>query len=821
MTATGFSVRRDINHKPPKGHSIYKTFHKDWEWVEGDARRLRKAVTGGTAVTPGQWGSGSNRYGDTVEGYKSKFRGEFIKTDFVLLDFDNGISLEDAIKHPYFCETASFLYTSPSHRLPHKGDRLRVVWQLTESIKSWREFDDLILGLRLKLGEIDDTSINAASMLFGTNPNLNNDFTCHIWGNHANRLDPAPLVAETQRRRAEKLERLKEQGYEAGENWEYDKETCDEDRVALMIHCLKYHDSIGGRFVPERIPNTGSYDIVRDCIAGMVHYFGAEITLEIINEAEWWGDPSEGFDPQSLVEDYALREELWEPGMERWCTYNTVTKFASEHLTSVDPGGRRGVSWVSPVMPSKDFCMFKYDQQEEPPITAEELAQAFADLEEPSMDDMLSFYNPIVAEQIKGKCENILANPEMAAMAFLSAAASVIGRKMHLNVIHGYRQEAILWTMNVSKTSTAKDAAARAGAGFLYELQRIADENHERDYRGKNPSEIPRRKYFTATDGQIQGTIANLERDGSLFRFQDECIGFFEGFDQYNSGGKGNEEQKWLKLWTGADISELLKSEKDSYHVKQPRVSIAGLTQLDPLLDLMRRVTKNGETGGNGMFGRWLINLPTMPKKRYLDPHSFYYGNETSSKWDATSLHIGKQLYLSQEETLWRPSFETAEWYRKWLNKLFEKTEKESGFVRDYIQKERAQIGRTALVFAGIDLALTEDLIHSEGFRERELPLETLQRACGLFEYHVNQIRVLVSLMKQGKSADGADLAAKLEAKIEGSYAANDIIEWRRLSGVAPLQTALRKKETTRQQVEDLLRSFDCVKEEDGKFIRV
>ena len=821
ITKTGFSVRPDVRHKPLKDDPIYKTFHRDWAWVEGDAKRLCKAVTQGVAVTPGHWCDGTNRYGTKVKGYKSKYRGDFKEAHFVMLDFDGGMKLDDAISHPFFAETASFLYTSPSHRLPGKGDRLRVVWQLSSPVTSWKDLDDVILSLRLKLGGIDDSAINAASLLFGSMPDRNENFFCHIWANHRNRLDPAPLIQERQAAREKRRAELIAHGYAAGQCWELDKETCGEDRVALMIHCLKFHESIGARFVPERIEDTGSYEIVFKVLGGLIHYFGVELTYHIIEAAQWWGD--ESFDIDSLIDELILREEDFDPVLtEEWSSYNTILKLAGEHLVSIDSNGVKGQAWICPAMPKEDFALFKFEDPMSPPVTSEDVAAAFADLDEPTQDDMLSYYNPIVAEQIKGKCENILANPEMAAMAFLSAIASVIGRKMHAHIIHGYHQESILWTMSAAKTSSGKDAAANAGAGFLSELQRLTDAEHDRKYRDAKPVEIPRKKIFKATDGQIQGTIANLETDGSLFRFQDECKGFFEGFDQYNNG-RGNEEQKWLKLWAGADFVELLRNEKDSYNIKQPRVSISGLTQLEPLLEILRKATNNGQTGGNGMFGRWLFNLPTMPQKRYLDPQTFYFGNKQSSQWDETSLWIGKQLYFTQEKTLWRPSFETAEWYRNWLNVLFEKTEKESGFVRDYIQKERAQVGRIALVFAAIDLALEEPgLQHNEGCRERELKLSTLQRACGLFEYHVNQVRVLVSLMQQGGTTDSVDIATRLQAKIQGDFAANDIIEWRRLSSTAPLQTLLRKKKITREQVEDLLRSFDCVRaEEDGRFIRI
>ena len=145
-TSVGFSVRSDVRHKPPKNDPIYNTFHRDWAWVNGDAKRLCKAVTQGVAVTPGHWSDGVSRKGDYLKGYKSKYRGKFKEAHFVMLDFDGGMKLEDAIEHPYFQQTASFLYTSPSHRLPNKGDRLR----LMPSLSKWKRLRPLTTTARSK-----------------------------------------------------------------------------------------------------------------------------------------------------------------------------------------------------------------------------------------------------------------------------------------------------------------------------------------------------------------------------------------------------------------------------------------------------------------------------------------------------------------------------------------------------------------------------------------------------------------------------------------------------------------------------------------------
>ena len=343
----GFSVRRDVINKG--NEQQLNTLHRDWEWItNGTPNRLLKAVSKGIAITPAKW----------TDGYKSKYKGVFEESHYIMLDFDNGMTLSDAINNEFIASTASFIYTSPSHLKPGKGERFRVVWKLSTPITNWKDHDDVILALRQRLEHTDDPAINAASCLFGSQP-LDDNWCAHIFNGHRNELDPTPLIDEQQQKRAQKRQERLEMGYVDGDLWEHDKDSCGEDRVALMIHCLKVQESTGFRYVPDRQPGCNTWSICRDVLFGLVHYFGVELTYQILEDADWYGDNTNGdWDVDRLIDEATIREEMWEPG-DSWCSYGTILKYAKQELGNPDLTHDPG--FYSPAMPGVDFNNFKFN----------------------------------------------------------------------------------------------------------------------------------------------------------------------------------------------------------------------------------------------------------------------------------------------------------------------------------------------------------------------------------------------------------------------------------------------------------------------------
>ena len=154
----GFSFRDNVVGKPPEHDLKGLMLGDQWVWAGGaqPSQLLNAVAVLGYAVTPGRW----------VNGYKSKKKGQFIESSYLMLDFDANLSWEECKKHPFFIEQALFAYTSASHGKPGKGDRFRVVFALDTKITDHQVFDRLIQGMHAVVPG-SDPAINAASLLYG------------------------------------------------------------------------------------------------------------------------------------------------------------------------------------------------------------------------------------------------------------------------------------------------------------------------------------------------------------------------------------------------------------------------------------------------------------------------------------------------------------------------------------------------------------------------------------------------------------------------------------------------------------------------------
>jgi len=165
------SINPFVIDKPDKRDWVNQGLN--WRSVELDIDNIIKEIQKGRAFSA-QFKGGHRKSSN------------FICSDFIAVDVDHGMSIDDALANPYICSTASFLYTTPSHT--EHNHRFRIVFLLDNTITSLTDWKNALRGVGRKLG--GDPSIkDAARQFYGSQNGV-----FHTFGNILNDLEVQHLI---------------------------------------------------------------------------------------------------------------------------------------------------------------------------------------------------------------------------------------------------------------------------------------------------------------------------------------------------------------------------------------------------------------------------------------------------------------------------------------------------------------------------------------------------------------------------------------------------------------------------------------------------
>ncbi|MDD3236671.1 MAG: hypothetical protein PHV37_01065 [Candidatus Gastranaerophilales bacterium] len=108
----------------------------------------------------------------------SRCEKNFESADFIVLDFDGGISLEEIRNNEFIKEHAGMIYTTPNHKKDGK-DRFRLILPLEGTIKDIKEYKKLIKIILNMFTAADQTCSDGTRFYFGSknsNPEILNGY---------------------------------------------------------------------------------------------------------------------------------------------------------------------------------------------------------------------------------------------------------------------------------------------------------------------------------------------------------------------------------------------------------------------------------------------------------------------------------------------------------------------------------------------------------------------------------------------------------------------------------------------------------------------
>ncbi len=222
--------------------------------------------------------------------HSMRSKANYQQAQLIGLDIDNGLTLNDALNHPFVKTYAKLIYTSASHQ-KQKGDsppcdRFRIVFSASQPLNDLETYEQLVKAVMGHFREADEACKDASRYWAGNSQ-------AEIFILDGNSL-PASLIDEAkeqakiqwearEKRRQETLARVNEQN--------------PDEVKSLALEALN--------FIPPRQPGSGTYEESLRVLMALTTIFGP---TEAIAIAESWSPPIKGWNPARKIQGFRVGE---------------------------------------------------------------------------------------------------------------------------------------------------------------------------------------------------------------------------------------------------------------------------------------------------------------------------------------------------------------------------------------------------------------------------------------------------------------------------------------------------------------------------------
>lgn len=379
--------------------------------------------------------------------------------------------------------------------------------------------------------------------------------------------------------------------------------------------------------------------------------------------------------------------------------------------------------WQATISDIKELC-FKHGINiiEQKPITQQ------------PVHDRLKFPYDIFPEKVQQYIFAQSIQHEYLAGAILGSISAAIGNTAYLEAMPGYMVKSILYMAIVAPPGAAKTPAIKKAFGPLEEfdhdnylvyksahddyMQKLASYKKEKS-KGDQPVE-PSFPQVIIKDSTIEMVSRSLGANpfGCVI-LADELSGFLNRFNQYKAG---DEEQKWLEMWSGSSIlNQRVTSGVNK--VMDPFCSIVGGIQPGVLESLSKDDKQH-----NGFFHRFLFVYPNQDPKQ---------------EWRQVTVPMNilqayRDMFITfidqrqKDKTIYRLSPEANELYKQWFDfKNIKYNKAQTDNVKGIIAKYQEYCLRFALII---------EVIEDGPYRPGLVTPVTMEKAIRLTEYFLGNM---------------------------------------------------------------------------------
>ena len=351
---------------------------------------------------------------------------------------------------------------------------------------------------------------------------------------------------------------------------------------------------------------------------------------------------------------------------------------------------------------------------------------------------------PQIVQQYLAECTKAINCPlDFIATPVLVTVAMVIGNSFQAVIKKGWGEKPIIFMAIIGSTGTKKTPAIKKGLIPLYEIQKLINQDNSNNtdpisimdsitLEGNgNKNEI---KQIITTDATMEALARLfLVNPHGILLSKEELIGLWKSFNQYK-GGKGDDMEKYLSLWTGENII-INRVGSPPLIVNNPFICICGGIQNEVMEPIFHTID-------NGMKERFLFVFPESIRHKHSDDE---ISDATSEAFINLMEKIHQKLSVKSQDkdAPFDVSFSKegkAEW-KEWHIKHLEEM---NGSIPYYLVGSWSK-----MVAYFIRFSLLMEVLKTEGDVEK-ISLESVQNAKILTEYFKDHARKIYDIEHSG-----------------------------------------------------------------------
>lgn len=203
--------------------------------------------------------------------------------------------------------------------------------------------------------------------------------------------------------------------------------------------------------------------------------------------------------------------------------------------------------------------------------------------------------------------------PDYTAVPMLCAAGGAIGNSRRLEIKEGHTESACLFAVTIGRPGSCKSAPLK----FIGQPFHLRQDNDYAAFAKKHDDwdETPRKERgkepvmsrCLADDATLEALIRVLgENPRGVLWSVDELSDLLAGLNQYKGGGKGNDKQKLLKIWSDIPLTvDRMKNNGKPVLIRHPFAAIVGGIPPNVLQSFRAECA-----GDDGFLDRFLFAYP-------------------------------------------------------------------------------------------------------------------------------------------------------------------------------------------------------------------